>query len=395
VNGCPPPAAECLELLAPTPEEVDLLRTCLWRGPAAYAAWGRWQRTVGDPLTAFQRDVSGVKALLPLLHRGLQGSDTNVATSAVRHALGAAYARETVRWQAYAAVCARAFDPLAAARIAFLVLKGAALAVSVYPKPAMRHSHDIDVLIDAGDVDRAAAVLQTAGFAPARHFGPPAARSMRLVSPEQVPIELHTRPYRLPYYATAGRGMWDRATRCEVAGMHVRTPSAADHLVYVCGQACCSASRDALKWVADAWFLAQDRNLEWSMVAQIAEENRLALPLSVMLQVLADRFEAPVPTTVLARLATAAAAADRCAQQIAIAGLRAGRRGRLRDLFRATSTWRGRMALACWLLAPSPTALRLGEPLRYPRAWPAYYLLRPPAYAARRVRRQQWFSSHT
>src|SRR5262249_33050751 len=55
--------------------------------------------------------------------------------------------------------------------------------------------------------------------------------------------------------------------------------------------------------------------------------------------------------------------------------------------FRAIPTWRARLTLMRWLLAPSPTALRLGEPLRYPRVWPAYYLLRPPAYVARRIRR--------
>lgn len=381
------PLVECLALLAPAPEELDLLRACLWQGAAAFDAWDRWERAVGDPLAAIQRDVSGIKGLLPLLHHGLRRGAAEDAAPALRHLLAAAYARETLRWQAYANLCARAFDALASAGIAFIVLEGSALAVSAYPDPVLRHSHDIDVLAEERDLERAATVLRAAGFAAPREPQPPAVRSLRLANEEGVPIELHTRLYRLPYYDTAQRGIWDRAVRCEIAGVRVRIPSTADHLVYVIGQASCCASRDSLKWVADAWFLAQQPTLDWAIVVRAAEEGRLALPLAVLLGMLAERFAAPVPPAVLEQISAAAAAVDRAAQQIAIAGLRAGRRGRLRDLFRATSTWRARFTLLRWLLAPSPTALRLGEPLRYPRAWPAYYLLRPPAYVARRMRR--------
>jgi hypothetical protein len=348
---------------------------------------------VGDPLAAIRRDVSGVKALLPLLHYALERRDDTEGTAPpLRHALAAAYTLETHRWQAYAEVCTRAFAALATARIPFLVLKGAALAVSAYPEPAIRHSHDIDVLVDAGDVDRAAAVVRSAGFAaPPEHRR--TARSVRLVSERGVPIELHTRLFRLPYYGAVPRGVWDRAGRCEIAGAGVQMPSAADHFVHVCGQASCCASRDALKWIADAWFLAQDRSLDWSTVVRAAEESRLALPLAVLLGALVELLAMPVPPAVLERLCAVAANADRCAQEIALAGLRAGRRGRLRDLFGATSNWRDRVVLLQWMLAPSPTALRLGEPLRYPRAWPVYYLLRPSAYAVRRMRRREWFSS--
>jgi len=387
VSGNRSSRVECLALLAPAPEEIDLLRACLWEGAAAQAAWARWQGAVGDPLAAIGRDVSGVKGLLPLLHRSLRGSAADTAGPALRHVLAAAYAHETLRWQAYTAVCARAFDALASAGIAFVGLKGSALAVSAYPDPALRHSHDIDVLVDQRDLDRAAGVLRAAGCAPPHEPRSPATHSLQLINEGGVPIELHTRLYRLAYYGTAQRGIWERAVPCEIAGARLHIPSTADHLVYVIGQASCCASRDSLKWIADAWFLAQQPTLDWTIVVRAGEESRLALPLAVLLGVFAEQFAAPVPPAVLERLSAAAAAADRPAQQIAIAGLRAGRRGRLRDLFRATPTWRGRCTLLRWLLAPSPTALRLGEPLRYPRAWPAYYLLRPPAYVARRIRR--------
>lgn len=378
-----PPPLECLARLGPTPDEADLLRACLWEGPRGEAAWQKWLGAVDDPLTAIRRDVSGLKALLPLLHYGLRRSSAEVSAE-LRHLLGAARSREALRWQAYAAVVRRACAALADAGVRALVLKGAALA-AVYPEPALRHSHDVDILVRETDAERAAVALHRAGFAaaPTVHRS---SHTIRVLSEEQVPVELHTQLYRLAYYGAASRGIWERAIPSTIADTGARTLAPADHLVYVCAHASCAGSRDALTWIADAYFLAHHPDLEWSVVSTTANEQRVALPVAVLLELLAETFDAPVPSAVRDALADSAVASDRAARQIAITGLRSGRRGRLRDLF-ATSDWRSRLILAWWLLAPSPAALRGGEPLRHPRAWPAYYLLRPAAFTARRLRR--------
>jgi hypothetical protein len=67
--------------------------------------------------------------------------------------------------------------------------------------------------------------------------------------------------------------------------------------------------------------------------------------------------------------------------------VRAGVRGTFRNLIAATHSLPGRLDLARWMLLPSPACLRWGEPLRYPRAWPLYYVGRPLAYAGRCAQR--------
>jgi hypothetical protein len=90
---------------------------------------------------------------------------------------------------------------------------------------------------------------------------------------------------------------------------------------------------------------------------------------------------------VIERMVATAAAADRTGREVALLGLRAGQRGTFRNMIGATRTWGGRIDLLRWMLVPVPASLRLGAPLRYPNAWPAYYLARPFQYLARRARR--------
>jgi hypothetical protein len=376
---------ECLSLLWPTAEKTDLLRACLWSGDRARDAWGRWQDSVGDAGPAIKENVSGVRSLLPLLHHGLRGSGGKIDL-ALRSSLAAAALTETLRWDAYAAICVRAFDGLSAAAVPFLVLKGAALAVLVYPEAALRHSHDVDLLVDPTQIEPSAGILGGLGFSRAQQGNDGGRQRIELFDQSGLPIELHGRLYRFPYYTPPLADIWARSQSCEVAATNIRTLSAADHLLYVCGQASCLRSRDSLKWVADAWYLIHGcDDLDWEVLLQVASETRIALPLAVLLRYLAGELEARIPSVVLERLCAAASTADVAARQVALTGLRAGKRGTFRNQFGATHSWRGRLELVRWMLAPSPTSLRLGEPLRYPSAWPAYYVARPLAYAARRL----------
>jgi hypothetical protein len=97
--------------------------------------------------------------------------------------------------------------------------------------------------------------------------------------------------------------MWTRAQRDTCAGRTVITLSPADHLVHICGHAACSASRDRLKWAADAWYLLErNPSLDWAQwietvccqPARAAPRGPAALPRR--------RSGSPVPSWVLDRL---------------------------------------------------------------------------------------------
>lgn len=378
---------ECLQLLRPGPAETDLLRSCLWSGESARAAWTRWQDAAGDARDGIERDFTGVKSLLPMLHEGLRRSGAETPAVAQAMIRTAALA-EQVRWERYGAVCERAFAALADRRVPFLVLKGAALSVTAYPKPFLRHSHDIDLLLHPHDLPTAAELLGRVGFtatAPRRRTAPD---SVMLLDSSRLPVELHARLYRLPHYGPPPESVWQRAVPQTFGPTTFATLSRADHLVYVCGQAACCASRDSLKWAVDAFQLIGDgTGLDWTAVGAAVHESRLAVPLAVILSFLARDLGAPVPVAVLEEIADAAARASRADVEVALTGLRAGRAGTFRNLFRAAPSWRERLVLLRWMVLPSAAALRGGEPLRFSRLWPLAYVTRPLGYLARRAAR--------
>ena len=219
----------------------------------------------------------------------------------------AAFAEER-RAGTYQQICARACSALSAASIPFLVLKGAALADTVYPAPALRHSHDIDVLVHTHDWDRSAAAVRSAGFIAApSHPGP-----VRFLHACGLPLELHVGVCRLPHYTAPLAEIWDRATRSRSGAAYVSALGAADHLVHVLGQASCYGSRDTLTWVCNVWYLiSRTAEIDWDVILRTAGQSAAALALAGLIEFLAVQLRAPVPGFVLDGLSAAARGADR------------------------------------------------------------------------------------
>jgi hypothetical protein len=107
-----------------------------------------------------------------------------------------------IRWMQHAHACAvrtRVVTAVLRAMedegIPVLLLKGAALAHLVYENPTLRPMRDVDVLVRARDVLRAARLLEACGFAVAGPVVPPGHHHMRAMSTTvdsaTVTIELH------------------------------------------------------------------------------------------------------------------------------------------------------------------------------------------------------------
>src|SRR6185437_16415495 len=81
------------------------------------------------------------------------------------------------------------------AGIDWLVLKGPALAHSVYPRPDLRHYVDLDLLVSPADFGALLAVLEAAGYQLVDRNWPLLARDLpgelRLRSPRGVLLDLH------------------------------------------------------------------------------------------------------------------------------------------------------------------------------------------------------------
>jgi hypothetical protein len=382
-----PPLSAPLSVILPTPSETALLRACLLTGLEGRGAWDVWRREPPgvEGVTTLPASLRG---LIPLIQRAVTRNAIAVegTTGAV---LRAGYLHEELRRNTYRSICAEVLSALDTENIPVIVLGGAALAEGVYEDAALRHCHDVDLLVHQRDLEHAAGVLRGRGFVGSRETGAATTSDRTIVHASGLPVELHSRLLAIPWYPVPLTEIWARARRRDVAGMPAHVLSPADALLYACAHASYSARRVTLRWVCDSWFiLHRHRELDWDVFVRCAVRSHLALPLSVTLSYLSREIGVPVPAGVLDRIYVAATQTDRIRREVALRSARESARGSLRTLVRTSGSWRARGAVIRWLLCPSAAYIRWVEPVR--RWWelPLRYVQRPARYVLRRLRQQ-------
>lgn len=124
------------------------------------------------------------------------GAGTVVASADGRARAMAAHRRAVRHVLRVEQVLLETVDVLAAAGVGSRVLKGPAVARTLYPCPAVRTFVDVDLLVRSGDIDRAAAALRAAGhrrpvpeLRPGfdRRFG----KTAMFVHPAGIQVDLH------------------------------------------------------------------------------------------------------------------------------------------------------------------------------------------------------------
>lgn len=377
--------SDALSVILPTREETLLLRACLYSGDAARQAWKEWRsRTNGGANDYLVTDQS-VKAILPLIFNALRCHGLELDKESTTF-LRSAYLKEELRNKIFRRICRDVLLLLAKEDISAIVLKGTALAETVYPSPVLRHSHDIEILLKDQDLDRAAATLRRVFFRIVKQGPEPGGSHFTLEHETHLPLELHSSLFQIPYYNSSLAEIWSRRRKCEVADVpaHILAPS--DNLLHVCGHASYSRGHQSLRWVNDAWFVI-DRNpdLDWDLLLDCAGRSHLVLPLSVILSYLAEDLKAAVPQDFLHRLSAAASESSAVEREFALFSARSAPLGSFRSLLRKTNSWRGRAFVIRWMLFPSPTYLRWVQ--QNHRSWllPFYYVYRPISYVGRRI----------
>lgn len=349
-------------------------------------AWEVWQGLVGDVLPGLQRQGQSGRSLIPLLAYALRSHSIEVDPK-VQSYLRGVMLFEDLRATEYQRTLREIIAIFSAGKIDFLALKGAALSASVYPDWSMRHSHDIDLLLHQEDQERAAALLEAHDFRRLPALERWYTRSIGLTHRSGLPVWLHIGLFRIPYYQAPLDEIWARRTLVESNGIVLRTLTAADALLHICGQAACSGSRDSLIWVSDAWHIVRSGKLDWDTFLAAALGSRLELPLSVQFAFLRDQMKVRIPEIMIGCLITAAQASPRLAQEAALMGARAGRQGSIRNLLRRTPAWHARAALLMWMVFPSRHAISWSEDPRRNWPLPLLYLVRLIRYIGRRLRR--------
>lgn len=201
----------------------------------------------------------------------------------------------------------RLLSVLAAANIDTLLLKGGALAVTVYGERALRPMSDLDVLVPTGRARDAIDRLGRAGWAPRTAITPGFIRMQHaadLIEREgAIKCDLHWHAYWECCAPLADVDLWSGSAPLDFDGVVTRALAPADQLLHVCVNGSRRARRPNLLWIPDAMHLLRAGGIDWERLVSQAAARRFALRTRTMLAYLRSALGAPVPNDVLTRLA--------------------------------------------------------------------------------------------
>jgi hypothetical protein len=275
----------------------------------------------------------------------------------------------------------RSFDR---AGIPVLVLKGAALAETVYSNIAVRPMGDVDLLVHRADRSRALAALAACGFAAphvdARDDANAAFENecfMFKPGHTQTAVELHWSLFDSPYYQYALRmdWFWDTAEGVTIADTRARMLGPEAQVLHLCGHLRLHHGGGELLWLHDIAQLVTSwrARIDWSVVLERAQRFDLVLSLQDVLGRVAVDWGAPIPGAVLQRL-QALHASPREAR--VFGWLTEPNRSVVRRLYvdlASLPSWSRRLVFAWINLFPSAAYMQQRYGIRHPLLVPFYY----------------------
>ena len=201
----------------------------------------------------------------------------------------------------------------AEAQIDLLVLKGAALAETVYPRPSLRRFGDLDVLVRRADAARARTLLEPLGY---------------IVDPMQweelvrgrdcqanffnhtergpVVVELHTELINNDLFFgqihVDDQGLWERARPVRLAGCDARMLGTEDQILHLCLHLAGHylAAPQSLRDIAQVCSVSR---MDWPLFVRLARQSGAATACFAALFAAARLLGTPVPPAVLDALA--------------------------------------------------------------------------------------------
>lgn len=256
----------------------------------------------------------------------------------------------------------RVINALEAAAIPVIVLKGPALALTIYPDPALRVIGDLDLLVRSEQVAQAIAALQPLGYGPPEHEPPyPQEYLARFGRHLQLQRRNHTGTLDLEVHWTligelwAGavtaidvEGLWARAIPLQGDGWRACQLSPADMLLHLALHATLmhGFTELGLRVYVDVdrlvrhYTASQGAGAFWAQAIALARAQRLATILYTTLVLIRDLLGTPLPAAVLAALRPGAVQLGLFAQ-----ALRADDILNQRRVFTGAGKWRMRLML--------------------------------------------------
>jgi hypothetical protein len=361
--------------------ELAFLRAVLStsRDPRAVAALvARTGRALdGDALhELIEREGVG-----PLLYRALGRRE--LLSPATRAALRQSYRATALRNLTLLHELGNCLDRLAAAGVAAIVLKGAALAQPVYGSLACRPMRDLDILIHRRDLPRARAVVERLGFGSLRLETHPGAlaeheNELAFLKPGRVPVDLdmHWSLLDSPFYqrALTTEWFWDSARVQPLGGLSALTLGPEALLLHLSAHLMLHHRGAGLLWWADIAEVlhVEGPAIDWGEVFARSRACHLLLSMRAVLTHLAAEWNAPIPADALQRFATARPSPAEADLFRRLSGEATAGERFWTDL-RGMASWRQGLHFARTNLLPSPAYMRDRYAIRHPWLVPLYY----------------------
>ena len=282
-------------LQLPNPIQTLFLRACLAEGKAARESWKEWRALIGDPRAFFTSEFPTARRLLPLLHFNLRRNKIEVKDAWLK----AARVREKARGATFWSTSGKILSALNGQEVSFILGKGAAIDAFGYPHLGLRHTHDLDLIVQ--DVEHAAAALE--------HLKLKRVGDTRFEDDSGLPVALHAGLFCTGNRDSDMDAVWRRTREKTIFNICVRLLSPEDQLLQLLEHASHSSPGRSGHWVCDAWFVIGREEMDWEALAARAEILGLTLTIAIGLKYLADEFGAVIPDEVLGRLAALAALA--------------------------------------------------------------------------------------
>jgi len=204
---------------------------------------------------------------------------------------------------------------LETADIHVLLLKGAALAYTVYPDPVLRPMGDIDLLLDRRDLSQASAVLRGLGFYPRPEpqqrinpFNKNWTGELSFCREHQgmvMSVDLHWELFTIEWLRRIMKvdvkAMWEHAIPVQLGQIIAHTLLYEDMLVHVCLHISLHGFTH-LRGYVDILQLLEYGDLDWTLFLQRAQESGLRVACYFPLWWLAQYRTDVVPQRVLTAL---------------------------------------------------------------------------------------------
>lgn len=282
----------------PSARERDLLRFLLHvDDEESLAAWARW-RPGWDPETPGSEEYR----FYPLMAERLAALSFDEPQLGMLQGVRRQY---TVRNMMQ---LDQLDDVLAAlAGIDAIVLKGAALVLSVYRNTGLRPFHDLDVLVDPRRHDEALALLRAEGWTALYDYDPGLWDHATSLRRRETNLDVHRRYSRelvIPGHLDLSWDLTESVTapRPLRSGRSVRILAPTDSLLHTLAHGTFARGPVNLRWVADAKEILGASAVDWDRLVRLAIAFEVAPVIHDALVFFGDTTGVPVPTGALTSL---------------------------------------------------------------------------------------------